>query len=222
HRRRHYLPIVVLEARQRGFEPLTHGLEGRCSIHLSYWRPTRGGGGRFERPTTCSQGRCATRLRYAPPPPYRGGSLARRTGRPQRRGGQTRAEGTHRACAMAHARLLRRRRDAERASDLVGDEHRIVAEPSVSLRRLRDAPRADPFALDGTAARPREHDHGTEARAPIRDAAERGEELRDPLAIRRGVARRVDARPPAEGIDLETRIVGQRGKARGGGDGVRL
>jgi hypothetical protein len=25
-------------ARQKGLEPLTHGLEGRCSVHLSYWR----------------------------------------------------------------------------------------------------------------------------------------------------------------------------------------
>jgi hypothetical protein len=24
--------------RQGGLEPPTHGLEGRCSIHLSYWR----------------------------------------------------------------------------------------------------------------------------------------------------------------------------------------
>ena len=51
-------------ARQKGFEPLTHGLEGRCSFHLSYWREV--GASRFERPTPCSQGRCATRLRHAP------------------------------------------------------------------------------------------------------------------------------------------------------------
>ena len=29
-------------ARQKGLEPLTRGLEGRCSVHLSYWRVNRG------------------------------------------------------------------------------------------------------------------------------------------------------------------------------------
>jgi hypothetical protein len=52
-------------ARQGGFEPPADGLEGRCSIQLSYWRTMVGARG-FEPPTPCSQGRCATRLRYAP------------------------------------------------------------------------------------------------------------------------------------------------------------
>ena len=29
---------TMLLARQKGLEPLTRGLEGRCSVHLSYWR----------------------------------------------------------------------------------------------------------------------------------------------------------------------------------------
>ncbi len=57
-------------ARLTGFEPVTLGLEGRCSIRMSYRRILLRvvGVEGFEPPTSCSQSRRATRLRYTPNP----------------------------------------------------------------------------------------------------------------------------------------------------------
>lgn len=53
--------------RLAGLEPATLGLEGRCSIQMSYRRAQNlVGVERFELPTSCSQSRRATRLRYTP------------------------------------------------------------------------------------------------------------------------------------------------------------
>ena len=60
------LPLPPDElARQEGLEPSTHGLEGRCSIQLSYWRLVVGETG-FEPATSSSQNWRATRLRHSP------------------------------------------------------------------------------------------------------------------------------------------------------------
>jgi hypothetical protein len=59
-----------------GLEPPTCGLEGRCSIQLSYGQRVVGVT-RFERATYCSQSRRATRLRYTPTEwPFYGATLS--------------------------------------------------------------------------------------------------------------------------------------------------
>ncbi len=58
-------------ARPAGLEPATLGLEGRCSIRLSYGRSVLPalnlvGMEGFEPPTSCTQSKRATKLRYIP------------------------------------------------------------------------------------------------------------------------------------------------------------
>jgi hypothetical protein len=64
----HNSRVLSLMARQKGFEPLTRGLEGRCSSPSELLALLVGATG-FEPATPCAQGRCATRLRHAPTSP---------------------------------------------------------------------------------------------------------------------------------------------------------
>src|SRR5579875_1494590 len=125
-------------ARQAGFEPTTRGLEGRCSILLSYWRESGRAdlNGRPPAPKAGALPGCAT------PRPARRPSLTRPRAARNVPGSQARAERPHGARPVAHPLLCLGARLGERAAELVGDEHGIVAKARAPRRAERDVPGA--------------------------------------------------------------------------------
>ncbi len=154
-------------APQAGLEPATPGLEGRCSIQLSYWslyRPLlRQVGARgFEPPTPCAQGRCATRLRYAPI--EAGHSCAIADGRARSTCLTCRPPACRRASSAGcifrkasprwdTAGLLLRRQLRHRLAQRRDEEDRVVPEAVVPRWTREDAALAAPH-LDVRACRP--------------------------------------------------------------------
>ena len=104
------------------------------------------------------------------------------------------------------------------AAALIGDEHRVVAEPARTACTLRD-PAVD-VSLGGhlPAVGPPNHRHGTEAGAPVGDADHAPEQFRHILLVRgllAGIAGAVDPGCATEGADLEAGVVGD-GRETGG------
>src|SRR5438552_17612596 len=114
---------------------------------------------------------------------------------------------------MRKSVLRRGRQLGHRAAVSGDDERRVVAEPCFAARDFRDlAVHLALEELDVSAGR-RESSDADEAGGTIRDAVEKGKELRVPFLGARVLAEKAPAahaRRPAEREDLETRVVGNR------------
>src|SRR5437879_5429440 len=115
--------------------------------------------------------------------------------------------------AMRDPVLLLGRQFGHRAAVSGDDEHGVVAEPRFAARRFRDlAVHLALEELDVPVGR-RESSDADEAGGAIRDAVEKGKELRVPFLGARVLAEEAPAahaRRPTEREDLETRVVGDR------------
>ena len=113
--------------------------------------------------------------------------------------------------------LLVARHLGERAAvAVVGDEHGVVPEPTVTTRRLGD--RAPAHAVDDQlGAVGTTHDHtGAERSTAIRPTGELAEQLGAIVGVRAalaGVAGRIHARRPVQRVDLEAGVVGDGSEA---------
>jgi hypothetical protein len=128
-------------ARQKGFEPLTHGLEGRCSFHLSYWRESGRAdlNGRPPAPKAGALPGCATprtisnNIRRCPPQPRITAAALR----------IVRVTGTTRFASTPARRENRRRRGATSPSgpmtEFAGTKGKVSAQRSRTSERLPEA-----------------------------------------------------------------------------------
>src|SRR5262245_6801897 len=128
---------------------------------------------------------------------------------------------------MADAVLGLRLDLAERAPERRVEEHGVVAEAAGAARRLRDAALHHTFHQLLASARFDYGDHTAGARDATlrRHPAQTLEQQRGASGVveaRPAEARGVEARPAVERIDLDARVIAQRGGAGGAGTGPAL
>src|SRR4051812_46030369 len=97
----------------------------------------------------------------------------------------------------------------------VRDEDRVVAEALAATRLLRDAPFEDARPAYLVAVRPERDDLRHVARAPVLDAFELAEQLRDRRPALGRVPRRVHTRTAAERVDLDAGVLRKHPHVRG-------